>query len=109
MGLAFFEIEDQHAKLHVRRIERNKLACMGKRGGEIAGIPRDRDEGKKRVSIRGVTFVGIFEQLHRRCTRANGIQRDRLDIGIARIVWRKLAGLPQFRECIGVIVLTHER
>ena len=49
MGLAFFEIEDQHAKLHVRRIERNKLACMGKRRGEIAGIPRDRDEGKKRV------------------------------------------------------------
>ena len=34
MHLAFFEIEDQHAKLHVRRIERNKLACMGKRGGE---------------------------------------------------------------------------
>jgi hypothetical protein len=99
MGLAFFEIEDRHAKLLVRRIERNKLACMGKRGGEIAGIPRDRDEGKKRVPIRRVTFVGIFEQLHRRCTRANGIQRDRVDIGIARIVGRKLAGLPQFRKC----------
>jgi hypothetical protein len=63
MGLAFFEIEDQHAKLHVRRIERNKLACMGKRGGEIAGIPKDETSARS-VPIRRVTFVGIFEQLH---------------------------------------------
>ena len=109
MGLAFFEIEDQHAKLHVRGVERYKFTRVQKRGGEIAGIPSDRDEGEERVPIRRMAFVGIFDQLHRRCTRANGIQRDRVDIGIARIVWRKLAGLPQFRECIGVIVLTHER
>ena len=73
MRLTFFEVEDYHAKLYVLRIERGKLARVGKRGGEIAGIPRDQDEGKKRVPIRWVTFVGIFEQLHRRCTRANGV------------------------------------
>ena len=91
MGLAFFEIEDQHAKLHVRGVERYKFTRVQKRGGEIAGIPSDRDEGEERVPIRRMAFVGIFEQLHRRCTRAKGIQRDRIDIGIARIVWRKTA------------------
>jgi hypothetical protein len=42
MGLAFFEIEDQHAKLHVRGVERDKFTRVQKRGGEITGIPSDR-------------------------------------------------------------------
>ena len=31
MGLAFFEIEDQHAKLHVRGVERDKFTRVQKR------------------------------------------------------------------------------
>ena len=42
MDLAFFEIEDQHAKLHVRGVERDKFTRVQKRGGEITGIPSDR-------------------------------------------------------------------
>ena len=61
MGLAFFEIEDQHAKLHVRGVERDKFTRVQKRGGEITGIPSDRDEGEERVPIRRMAFVGIFE------------------------------------------------
>jgi hypothetical protein len=106
MSLAFFEVEDQHAKLHVRGVERDEFARVSQCGRKIASLSRDRDEGQERVSIRRMAFVGSFEQFHRRCASANRIQRDRVDI--ARIAGRKLAGLPQFRDRIGVIVLTHE-
>ena len=96
MRLAFFEVHDQHAKLHVRGGERDEFARVGQCGRKITGLSRNGHKGK-RVSISRMSFVGIFKQLHRRSTGANGIQCDRINIGIARIIGRKLAGTPQFR------------
>src|SRR5450631_1888836 len=108
MSLAFFKVEDQPAKLHVGRRKHSKFSRVEERSREIAGLPGDRHKGEKRVPIRRMAFVRSLEQLHRLSRGAGGIQRDRVDIGIARVVGRKLASLPQFRDCISVIVLTHE-
>ena len=91
MRLAFFEFENEHAKLHVRGVERDEFARVGQRGRNIARLSRNGHKGEERVSIRRMVFVGIFKQLHRLCWRAGGIQRDRVDIGIARIAGGKLA------------------
>ena len=66
MRLPFFEVENQHAKLHVRGVERDEFARMGQCGRKITGLSRNGHKGKERVSIRRMAFVGIFEQLHRR-------------------------------------------
>jgi hypothetical protein len=52
MGLAFFEIEEQHAKLHVRGVERDKFTRVQKRYVP----PRDpgrQKSGQSNVPLRG--------------------------------------------------------
>jgi hypothetical protein len=106
--LAFFEIEDQHAKLHICGIKCDEFPRMGQRGRKITGLLSYRHKSEKRVPIYRMAFVRRLKQLHRLSLGADGIQRDRVDIGIAPIAGGKLARAPQFRERLGIIVLTHE-
>jgi hypothetical protein len=56
MHLALFEVEDQHAKLHVCGIQCDEFTRVGQRGRKITGLSRNRHKGEECVPIRRMAW-----------------------------------------------------
>ena len=76
-------------------MQAGKLARVTQCRGNISPVPRYGDEGDEHVRVRRMSPVRAFQQSHRLGGRAGGVQRDRVDVGVACIVRSQLGGLPQ--------------
>ena len=97
-ALGVFRGRGPACEVHFCGIQCDEFARVGERGRKITGLTGYRHKGEECVPIRRMKFVRMFEELHRRCTSASGIQRDHVDIGVARIVGSNFCRLSQFRE-----------
>ncbi len=87
VGLTLYEIRNHGAELSVRRIEGHQLpsACLSA-VPNIPGVSRDRDQRRQQISVCRMLPVRSLQRRHRVCWRACGVQRYRINVGIARIV-----------------------
>src|SRR5713101_2266255 len=103
------EIQQQCAKLRVRRIKGGELSSVQQSCGGISRISRDRDERHEHVTVCRMPPVRLLQQRQRVTVRAARIQRDGVDIGVPRIVRSQLTGLTKQIERLDVIALAHQK
>ena len=81
-----FKLGDQSLQLRVTGIEGQQLAGMAECPGKIPVVPCNRDERHQDASIRRMLPVRLFQERQRLSPCTARIQRDGVDIGVARVV-----------------------
>jgi hypothetical protein len=81
-----FEIRDERVQPRVRRIEGYQLARVAERLGKVSLVLLDGDQGGEHISVRWVLLMRSLQQREGVSGGTGRIQRDGVDISVARVV-----------------------
>ena len=101
MGLLLFEIRDQRAEAGVRRIVGHQLPSVPQGCAKIPCVARDRNQRHQHVPVRRMLPMRFVRDGHCLTGRAGRVQRDGIDISVARIVRGEFTGSAQEVSALG--------
>lgn len=79
----------------IRRVQRREFLCVAERRLQVAPGANEGGQGSENLSVCRLERMHALQHGDGLFPRACRVQRDGVDVSIARVVWRQLARLLQ--------------